>query len=104
MTRLLPFALLLSACAAPQERLCSSLDTQRDVGLMAGAGAIILGTTVAVDPVGAIDTPGERRVRTGIELGLGFVALAGIVAVHEAGDTRQCIEDSAPQGQERTNK
>jgi len=100
MTRLFPLALLLSACVAPQERPCLSLDTQRDVGLVVGSSAILIGTTAAVDPMSARDTPGERRTRTGIELGLGFVALAGIVAVHKAGD-RTCMPDSsAPSGAE----
>jgi hypothetical protein len=90
---LLAVALVLSACVPAQERTCSAVRTQADVGLIVGSGAIMIGTTAAVDPVGVVDSREKRHVRTAVELTAAGVALAGIVAVHVAGwDMQQCQE------------
>lgn len=89
MTRtLLAIALVLTACGA-QQHPCQSARTRADAMLFVGSGAIMVGTAVAVDPVGVVDSREKRQARTDVELALGLVALSSIAMVHEAGTCKE---------------
>jgi hypothetical protein len=96
MTRaLLAIVLVLAACAAPQERACSAVQTQADVGLVVAAGSGIILTGVAVDPTQVRDSREKRYGRSALELGLMVTTIGGAVAAQmAAGDAQQCIESS----------
>lgn len=97
---------LLSACAAPQERLCSAVQQQADWGLVVGSVAVIGGTVAAVDPMAVRDTPQARDRRRVIEgVAMGTVLFAGLAVVHAAaGDAQECIKNSAPSEQKESNQ
>jgi uncharacterized membrane protein len=91
----LALAILLSACVPAQERSCESVRTQADVGLIVGSGAIMIGTTAAVDPTSAVDSREKRHTRTALVLTAAGVALVSAMVTHDAGwGMRECRENT----------
>ena len=85
--------LLLTACSAQQERPCSAVDTQADLGLVIGTTGIVVLTAAAVDPTSVRDSGGEHATRLSVEAAAATAALAGVVTIHAAVlDAQQCRE------------
>ena len=96
MRYLLALALLLTSCVPANERTCTAVETQADVGLIVAAGSGMILTGVAVDPTQVRDSREKRYGRNALEFGLMVTTIGGAIAAQMAtGDARECQE--APQ-------